>query len=138
MTTKLNSVNGANIFCGPAAISTIAGISTDEAARLVQEARYSRQDVRAMYLSEVMSVLNKLGWRTNQIRVPAGTSLFFFLSTMKEDGYYLLLLPSHFVVIEKLGSQRVFCDNHTKQPMNAASSARNMQEVRAAIKVDKI
>jgi hypothetical protein len=53
------------------------------------------------------------------------------------DGFYLVMIPNHFVCIEVSERKIYFCDNHTKEPMPAASSARLLQPVLAVYKIIK-
>jgi hypothetical protein len=43
---------------------------------------------------------------------------------INQDGMYIVSTPTHYVVIEINNKQVFFCDNHTKQPIPAAASAR--------------
>lgn len=50
---------------------------------------------------------------------------------------YIITLPNHFAAIEVNNKQIYFCDNHTKEPIPAAASARLLQKVLAVNKVFK-
>lgn len=138
MTNKLNKVEGNNIFCGPAAIAAITGHTTDDVERLIQKLRANYSPVKAVYDTELYKIFNQLGWKVNTQSIAKGTRLFSFISEMREDGYYVISVPSHFVVVYKEGNNRFFCDNHTKEPIRAGASARLMQEVVRAARVEKI
>ena len=59
---KLHDVEGRNSYCGPAAISTVAGVTTDEAARIIRERRAYYRPVRGCHYYEVLQALNLLGY----------------------------------------------------------------------------
>jgi hypothetical protein len=135
----MNSVNTTtNTFCGPAALSIILNKPTDECEALLQSIRRNKRQVKGAYLSELAAVLTHMGKVVKyQTLTPlVGRSLFFSMTVMEEDGLYVFLIPGHFVVIEKNKEQRYLCDNHTKKPLNAASSARLNQRVLDCFKVE--
>lgn len=136
MTDKLTKVEGSNTFCGPAVIASVAGITTDEAEKMIQHNRCNYKPVKSAYSSELVKVMRQLGWKTQTV-LAKPQSLYSFISEMKDDGYYLITVPHHFIVVYKEGNQRFFCDNHTKEPIRAASSARLMQKVLSATRVWK-
>ena len=129
-----------NTFCGPAALSIILGKDTAECEKLIKSVRRpSNKPVRGVYLSELAAVLEVQGYKVEYQREThlVGRSLFFSMTMMKEDGLYIFLIPHHFVVIEKDNAYRYICDNHTKTPINAATSARLNQVVLDCFKVSK-
>lgn len=127
----LNNIKfGDNNMCVPSVISAITGISTDEAAARIAALRgTSPESVRAVWPKEAEKVLNQLGYACHYVR-PLG-SLYMtcmYLSTRGNNIYYIGV-PHHAVCIEVNDNKVYFLDNHTKQPMNAAASARLMQKV---------
>jgi len=134
--TNLNAVNlGMNKYCGPAVLSILTGKSTDECARVISSinGKYTIEGVELKHLIEAAS---RLGYDCESIG--AGSSLFGTLMRISnDDGIYIVTVPRHFVVIEVNEKQIYFCDNHTKEPMPAASSARLQQRVVAMHKVVK-
>ena|SRR3990167_310177 len=131
----MNSINfGDNKFCGPAVISAIAGIDTDEAERLLQELRHTAKPVKGVRTTEIVDVLQKLGFYTKYIH--ANRSVFLMLTLNSEPGYYIFMVPHHFILIEiTTDGRRLLVDNHTKEPLNAAMSSRLGQQVWQAIRV---
>lgn len=133
---------GNNTFCGPTAISIVAGITTDKAAQLISLYRcetgssMSKTKITSVYTSEIIAVLNGLGIRTNQVNCAKNSSLFGLLCSLHEPALYLIMLPYHFVCIE-IGTdgKRYICDNHTKTPLSASSSARLGQSIESCYKV---
>lgn len=135
----MNPVNQeGNKYCGPAVISIITGLTTNEAAKKIQGLRGNKRSVTGTWIDELVKVLNKLGYYTCYDRRLAGHSLFFTLTQLQDGGstysyaigYYLIATATHFVLIEKTPDNKyLFCDNHTKKPINACSSARLSERV---------
>jgi hypothetical protein len=126
---KMHVKQGSNIFCGPAAISAIVDISTDEAARVINEVRgfiYSSPPVTGVHIGEMQKAFNLLGYSMKPFATQ-GMSLYRTLFSLKEDGYYLLMPPRHYIVIKVEAGKKYLCDNHTKEEINAAASARLQQ-----------
>lgn len=133
----MNSITGVNKFCGPAVISSIAGISTDEAERMVHELRGNTRKVKSMYTTEVAEVLKRLGYRAKYLTHLSLCGSIFYLISILEDGLYLVMVPGHFILIEIDGPNRFICDNHTKKPLNVNTSARLMQKVEQVVKIEE-
>lgn len=115
---------GFNKFCGPAVLSILTGRSTDECARVIQSIN-GQYDIRGVLLTDLLRAANKLGF--DQINVDVNNmSLFRALITLapKGDATYIVTVPNHFVCVEVAANKIYFCDNHTKEPIPAASSAR--------------
>ena len=132
-------IKGDNNFCGPAVISALAGISTNEAANRIQKLRGNTYDIRGVYLNELKLVLEALGFRVNELNNVKG-SLFHCLVSMMKDykGRFIFFLPRHFVVIEiNEKNQIFFVDNHTVKPIGAFASARMGQRVSHILQVSK-
>lgn len=134
--TKLNAVNiGMNKYCGPAVLSILTGKSTDECARVISSIN-GQYRVEGVQLTDLLKAADKLGF-TNQPK-DGGSSLYTTLvKLVNDDGMYIVTVPNHFVAIEVNEKKIYFCDNHTKEPMPAASSARMLQRVLAVHKVFK-
>lgn len=132
--TRLNAVNiGMNKFCGPAVLSILTGKSTDECARVISSIN-GQYRVEGVQLNDLLRAADKLGF--DQKAYPASSSLYVALTRLvNDDGMYIVTLPNHFVAIEVSEKRIYFCDNHTKEPMPAASSARMLQKVMAVHKV---
>lgn len=134
--TNLKEVNiGHNKFCGPAVLSILTGKSTDECASVIAGIN-GQYGVTGVQLSHLITAANKLGFRCETEQ--SGGSLFgTIVRLINDNGIYILTLPKHFVVIEINDKKAYFCDNHTKEPIPAASSARLTQQVLSAHKVSK-
>lgn len=130
---------GANVFCGPAVISAVAGVTTDEAAKLVQDLRRSSRPVKAMYNSELIQVFSRLGFNTVYLDKYKTSSLFYLLhSVLLEPGTYVFMVPGHFIAIEiNSDGRKYICDNHTKKPLNVTASARLSQKVTCVLRITK-
>lgn len=134
--TNLNAVNvGMNKYCGPAVLSILTGKSTDECARVISGINGDYQ-VAGVQLQHLLSAASKLGFDTIQCDT-SGSLYGTLVYHSHNDGMYIITLPRHFVCIEIREKQIYFCDNHTKEPMPAASSARLLQKVMAMHKVVK-
>lgn len=136
----INPINqGKNQFCGPAVLSSIAGISTDEAEGIINSLRNHSIDrhVTGVYSHELNKAFEKLGWKVYQIPRTAGRSIYLLMLTMTEPGIYLFYLHTHVVAIEIDGNKRYLIDNHTKSPLNLSSSARLGQKVIGVVKLER-
>jgi hypothetical protein len=122
-----NADIGHNKFCGPAVLSILTGKSTDECASVISYIN-GKYTVEGVQLVDLLRAADKLGF-DNQTIAPFG-SLFSQISYLvHSNGLYIVTLPKHFVVIEINDKKAFFCDNHTKEPIPAASSARLSQKV---------
>jgi hypothetical protein len=81
--------------------------------------------------SVLLKAADKLGYDT--IEANHGISLYGTIVRLaRQDGIYVILVPHHVVTIEVLNKTAYFCDNQTKEPIPASSSARLGQKVFAA------
>jgi len=134
--TNLNPVSmGFNKYCGPAVLSILTGRDTDECARVISSINGQYQ-VAGVQLDHLIKAANKLGFDSKLIGI-SGSLYRTLVSIANDDGQYIVTVPSHFVVIEVNNKEIFFCDNHTKEPIKAASSARLMQQCLACYKVTK-
>jgi len=126
---------GMNKFCGPAVLSILTGRSTDDCAYTISRIN-GHYDVRGVMLSDLLKAADKLGF--NSELAPSGTSLFgTFVRLSNSDGMYIISIPNHFIVIEVIDKKIYLCDNHTKEPIPAESSARMSQKVEMVHRVWK-
>lgn len=134
--TNLKAVKeGFNKFCGPAVLSIVTGKDTDTCARAISEVTKNYK-VQGVYLKDLKAALEKLGFKSDEVPF-VGRSLYSALvSIANKDGIYIVQLETHYVCIEITERKVYFCDNHTKEPMPAASSARLMQGVVSISKVE--
>ena len=58
---SLYAVTGANTYCGPSAISAVAGIASHEASRILRNIT-GRSKIRGTWGSEIAWAMQKLGW----------------------------------------------------------------------------
>ena len=66
---KIKAVNkGNNTYCGPAVVSSLTGLNTDQAAQLIREYG-GRRSVKGCYTHEVRGALAEIGLSTH--RIPA-------------------------------------------------------------------
>jgi len=132
--TNLKSVNiGMNKYCGPAVLSILTGRNTDECAKVIRSIT-NNYEVAGVQLQHLLQAASKLGFI--QEMIPTQGSLYrMLLGLAKREGFYIITVPSHFVVIEVTDKDIFFCDNHTKEPIKAAASARLMQACLACYRV---
>lgn len=130
---------GVNPFCGPAVISTITGMDTDEAAGLIQKARSSTRRVTGVYTHELITVLESLGYRCHHLSGVAGYSIFTLMLTRRfVPGIYLFITNGHFITIEiDPDGKRYISDNHSRKPVNISASARLTNKVFGVVKVER-
>jgi ABC-type bacteriocin/lantibiotic exporter with double-glycine peptidase domain len=134
--TNLHTADiGHNKYCGPAVLSILTGKSTDECASVISHIN-GKYTVEGVKLADLLKAADKLGFDSQEI-APFG-SLFSQVSYLvHSNGLYIVTLPKHFVVIEINDKKAFFCDNHTKEPIPAASSARLSQKVISCHRVTK-
>jgi len=134
--TNLNAANiGMNKYCGPAVLSILTGKSTDECARVISRIS-GEYNITGVNINHLLQAADRLGF--DQKLVSSDGSLFVTLCKLSTcDGMYIITLPNHYVVIEVKEKNIYFCDNHTKEPIPAAASARLLQKVIHAHQVIK-
>ena len=139
--TNLNTINtGENKFCGPSVISAIAGISTDEAEKVINSARNYNLDRRVTGVTnhELNAAFEKLGYKIYHIPGVGRKSIFSLMYSMSAVGIYLFYVSYHVVAIEiSSDGKRYLIDNHSKKPLNLSNSARLGQKVLAVVKLEK-
>ena len=139
--SNIKEITGGNVFCGPAVLSAITGIPTNEIAELINEVRHVPyyREVKGAFIEEILATLDKIGgYKATRIDFLSNSSLYFILATVRADGFYILTLPHHFVLAEKVGSERYICDNGLKTPMRAEGSARLNQKVLQCYHIEKV
>lgn len=127
--TNLNAANiGLNRYCGPAVLSILTGKSTDECASVISQVTRNYK-VEGVYLPDLLQAADKLGFDNKAIS--PGNTIYSTLIKLAGlgDGMYIISLETHYVVVEVNNRNIYFCDNHTKEPIPAASSARLLQKV---------
>lgn len=135
MTNLKPVTEGFNRFCGPAVLSILTGKSTDECASVITKIN-GKYNVTGVELSDLIKAAERLGFITKHV-TPSGSLYRTLTSIIKNDGMYIVTVPNHFVCVEVNDKKIYFCDNHTKEPIPAASSARLGQQVLALVKVTK-
>lgn len=131
--TNLKPVNtGFNKFCGPAVLSILTGKNTDDCVQAIRRV-YPQYSGAEVPYGVLLSAADKLGYDTPQ--APKGVSLYGTIVRLaREDGIYVIFVPGHVVVVEVSDRKAYFCDNQTKEPIPASSSARLGQKVLAVNK----
>ena len=139
--TSLKQINqGVNTFCGPSVLSAIAGITTDEAAVLINEIRKTpHASVRGVYSHELDAAFRSLGYKVYEQDFPRKTSIYSCMFFITKPGVYLFYIPHHVIAIEIAeDGKRYIIDNHTKKPLNLSVSARLSQPVLTATRIVKV
>lgn len=122
---KVKTAN--NPYCGPAVLSILTGKDTDECASIIISVT-GRHDIKEIQVPELLKTLDKLKFK--YILVDSDCSLYsLMIGIHKTDGMYIVVVPQHVVALEVKDKQVYFCDNHTKEPINGAASARLGQRV---------
>ena len=131
--TNLKPVEGMNKYCGPAVLATLTGRSTDDCAWEISKVN-GQYTITGVVLKDLITAAKRMGF--DCIQEAGAGSLFRTLTTIVgRDGMYIVMVPNHYVCIEVKDKKIYFCDNHTKEPIPAASSARMMQKVDAIYRV---
>lgn len=132
----LGSVNiGSNKYCGPAVLSILTGKTTDECARVISSIN-GKYTIEGVTLTHLIEAANRLGFDCESID-PSSTLFGTLIKLCRNDGIYIVTVTGHFVCIEVDKGKIFFNDNHVKEPMPAASSARLQQACKAVHKVTK-
>lgn len=132
---------GNNTFCGPAVISAITGISTDEAEAVINSVRGKDSDrkVTGVYNNELSKAFESLGWKAYNIPGVYGRTIYSLMFTMSIPGVYLFFVSHHVIAIEiTISGRRYIIDNHTKNPLNLSNSARIGQKVIGVTRLEKV
>ena len=134
MTNLKPVTEGFNKFCGPAVLSILTGKSTDECANVISRIN-GHYRVTGVLLTDLLMAANRLGFDNKLVYADSGSLYRTLTQLVATDGMYIVTLPTHFVCIEVKEKKVYFCDNHTKEPIPAASSARLMTQVVSVHKV---
>lgn len=135
MTNLKDLKEGYNKYCGPAVLSILTGKNTDECASVISSIN-GKYTVEGVELKHLLLAAERLGFDCESIE-PSTTLFGTLVRLSSNDGTYIVTITRHFVVIEVNEKKIYFCDNHTKRPMPAASSARLQQRVKAVHRVTK-
>jgi hypothetical protein len=127
-------IEGMNQYCGPAVLSIITGKSTDECASILAEV-CGQREIREIKLPDLIKTCKKL--RFYVIERDADCSLFSLMHMIHNyDGMYIVVVKKHVIAVEVSEGNVLLCDNHTKEPINGAASARLSQLALACFKVE--
>lgn len=127
--TNLKSISGMNQYCGPAVLSALTGRSTDECASVISRIN-GKQIIKAVQMNELIKALDMLGFKSTLVDWNSYTLFGTFSTLATHPGFYVILVPKHVVAVEVTAGNQIFLiDNHTKEPINAAGSARLSQRV---------
>lgn len=131
---------GANKFCGPSAIAALVGCNTDTAEHYIQTANnipYSKR-IKGTTNQEMLRALDLLGFNCIEFEYVEDSTLFGSIPYIGvNDGMYLVNIPGHYITLETKDSKVIILDNHTKEPLNIAASARLGQRIVKCWKIEK-
>ncbi len=128
---------GFNRFCGPAALSVITGLSTDETAYAISLVN-GQHKVKGVTVPDLVSAGKHLGIKSTILEAASGRSIYFVASFMlsRMEGTFIIATKTHYVVVESKGGSISLCDNHTKTPIKLENSSRLSDKVETLIKVE--
>ena len=132
--STLNEVYGLNKYCGPAVLSILTGRNTDECADAISRIN-NQHDIKGVSITDLLKAADDLGFNHEKIGENYRSLYLALLDIASIDGMYIVVLEKHFICIEVKKPSIYLCDNHTKSPINAASSARLSQKVLYLYKV---
>tara|TARA_R110000868_G_scaffold31243_1_gene114622 strand:- start:1512 stop:2252 length:741 start_codon:yes stop_codon:yes gene_type:complete len=144
-TPKLKPVTkaakGHNRFCGPAALSIIAGVDTAEAAAVIRHVNKKRS-VTGTHSWEIIKSLNLLGYRVSSVakvdplKPKNNPTLAAWLKSDERDGQslYLIAAGHHWQVVQG----RRFCCGITKDIVSIRDEkVKRRARVTAAFKIEQ-
>jgi hypothetical protein len=134
---KLHEVTGRNRYCGPAAISSIAGVTTDLAAEVVRELG-DRVSIKSMQNAEMRAVLPSFGFKATleaSYRKSEGPpNLKAWLDRREKfDATYLVHITGHYLVV----SGRWFADSTRRKPVDVRDAPHMRCRVRNAWRIER-
>lgn len=118
-------VKGQNRYCGPAAISIIAGIDTTRAAKLLRLVS-NKTMICGVYDHHMKKALEKLGYEMDQIVVGSeNKTLFQWLKSERRNQVALHLVTSghHYSIVQ--GDQYCCCQTSGVVPISKAAHPRS-------------
>jgi len=133
--TNLKEINfGFNQYCGPAVLSAFTGKSTDECAAVISSIS-GKREIKAVEVSHLIQALEKLRFDVKREGYTNYSLYMLFINIITKDGLYLILIPHHVIAAEVKDKKIYLIDNHSKQPIEASSSARLTQRVEMVYRV---
>jgi hypothetical protein len=140
MKRMLHDVTGKNRYCGPTAMATILGITTDQAAALIR-AQSGQRAVRSTFTVHLMAAMRAAGCKLTLVRAPHGTkqrdTLASWLRTRKlpSDMHVIVTHGNHYGVI--LG-KRYLCSLTKRQTVGLADIPKRRARVEEWIIVESL
>ena len=130
MVLKLNSVTGKNRFCGPAALSTLAGITTDDASRLIRRfsGKASTMGVHSIHLIKAI--------RASGLTVGGRRSVFENVTVNQwanamSPGCYLVTVTHHYMVVRITKTTKTMVDSMNREPISLKEAKGSRRRVKA-------
>ncbi len=134
---QLHKVTGRNTYCGPAAVASITGVTTDEAAALFREIT-ERAQCRWVFDHETRAVLAALGFRMVKVdaykKADAPTLCRWLDKRERHDAVYLVSVTKHYVTV--CGNQ--FADSSRRQICDREHIPHPRAKTRQAWLIEKV
>lgn len=113
MIRNLSPITGHNKWCGPAALSALVGIPTDDVAQLLELRINDGRSVEQCRPVDVIFVLEDLGWRVERYKAypkeDRPTLFTVALLFAEEASSYLMVTPTHFFAYS---AGKMACSQH--------------------------
>lgn len=126
-----NLADGANKYCGPAALSIITGHSIDRCASILGEVSNKiPKKIKGVFIKDFIEGARRLRVIMTEVDHLGGSLYSQITALYSKPGLYLVSTKKHFFIIEITAEGQVlFNDNHTKIAMKASGSARLSEPV---------
>ena len=113
--TALHPAIGSNSFCGPAAIASVFGISTGEAAAAIRQ-QTGKRSVFGVHHRDMHNTLNALNAAITPVCLPVKPLPPSKLADrLPHVGRYIVNVTGHYVALDT--DTMTICDNHTIYPL---------------------
>lgn len=136
MKQLLHKPHGKNRYCGPAVISAITGISSDDVGAILRVSNPSRGAVKGMHNREIIHVINELGGRAEQVPKKLGRRTL--QAWMEErtgeerNKFFVVVASSHYLLVHR---DLVLCSVVKREWVNILSHPYRRRYFKSAIEV---
>jgi hypothetical protein len=129
-------VRGQNRYCGPAAISIIAGIDTTRTAKLLRQVS-GKTMICGVATCHVRSALRRLGYELREVKFKGKTLAQWLSSDRSQTAMFLVTSGHHYSIVQ--GDR--YCCGQTKTVVsvsNAPHRRSRMESVHEVVKVSDV
>ena len=102
-------ITGNNVYCGPAVVAALLGVTTDEASKLLK----GHEGVKGTWYREVVPCLERHGKRLVPVHLEAKKTVLRFAQSADPNAVYLIGTRNHWLVVH-CGT---VWDNHAPRPV---------------------